>query len=959
MVVKNQSARRSRLLAGAAWAVTLVAGGAAHAQTTDTQTEEQDIITVTGSRTITDGFSAPSPLTVIGAEQYDLRGGSDVAVILNELPAFTSSITPEATGINLINGGANVIELRGLGAQRALTLVNGRRFVFGASRDLAVDLNALPTALIDRVEVVTGGASAVYGSDAVSGVVNIIYDEDYEGVRATAQYGVSSREDAEQLLLSLAAGTTFAKGRGHVSLGLDYVDSEGTFERDRDFSSRGTTLIPNSADTGPNDGIPAQIVADNVRLFVASPEGVPFTTGGGLFIDPSTGLPAQFSPTGALQPFNPGAVVGTGVTGQSIGGDGVSATFEDFLPQIVPVERFSATGTARFDLSDRLTAFAEATFSQSEAEQLQGSYFDVPGDALIPLNSPAVPPALAGALFAAGEQAFVFGRVYTDLPPIRQTMDRQIYRVAGGFEGELGDSWRWNAYAQFGTTESEAVYPTNRITSNFLAAIGAISPVTLTPLFPCTGECVPLNIFGSGQASQEAIDYVFDRTVVEDATLEQTVLAADIAGDLMQLPAGPLKVAAGIEYREESIDTEVDERVTAGDTFLNPFFPINGELDVTEVFGEANIPLIAGAPLAEDLSVNVAARYTDYSTVGGVTTWKLGSSWAPTDAVRLRGSVSQDIRAPNLRELFQSGGGGVLFVDDPCQTPLAGSNEQVNCDAAGIPPNVPAGLGFNFSNIIGNPDLSEETADTYTIGVVFQPTAVPGLSVSLDWFDIEIQDAIAAVDSQDIIDQCFGSAAFPNAFCGQIERSPLTGEIVSVTSEFQNLDTLETRGLDVEVVYDTPLSRLGLPDTSGDLRLRWIATFLDELVETPGGTGTTPIDRTGEVGNAEVRWNLDATYRNGAFHGFSQIRYIGESAIDNTLTVEDSALREVGAEVYWNLAGGVSFDARGRAFDLTLGVNNVTDNEPPFVPTSDPFFTDASVYDVRGRYYFVRLSAQL
>ena len=676
---------RMALMAGVGALAAGLTAGSVQAQTEDQNESSADVVVVTGTRIAADGFSAPSPVTVVGSEQYEVRGATDVAGILNELPAFTSSITPESTGINLINGGANVIELRGLGSQRALTLVNGRRFVFGASRDLAVDINALPTALIDRVEVVTGGASAIYGSDAVSGVVNIIYDDDFEGLRATAQHGVSDESDAEQVLFAVAAGAKFANGRGYASVGLDYADGEGTFQRDRAFSSRNTALIPNVADTGPSDGIPAQVVAEDVRLFVVSDEGVPLTLGSGLFFLPGTPIPGQFSPTGALQPFNPGAVIGTGVTGQAIGGDGASSTFEDILPQIVPVERFSATGTARFILSDTMTAFGEATFAQSEAEQRQGFYFDAPGDAIIPINSPAVPPELAGAIFGAGEQAFVFGRVYRDLPQIRQTMDRQTYRIAAGLEGELGGSWDWNAYAQYGQTESEAVYPTNRITSNFLAAIGAINPVTFEPLFPCTGDCVPLNIFGSGQASPAAIDYVFDPTVVEDATLEQTVIAADVTGDLAQLPAGPLKVAAGIEYRDESIDTDVDERVSAGDTFLNPFFPIRGSLDVTEVFGEANIPLLVDQVGAEDLSVNLALRYTDYSTVGGVTTWKVGSSWAPVDSLRLRGGISRDIRAPNLRELFQAGGGGVLFVNDPCQTPLEGSAEQANCATAGNP----------------------------------------------------------------------------------------------------------------------------------------------------------------------------------------------------------------------------------------------------------------------------------
>lgn len=949
----------------AATAMALCAGGGAHGQDSNDGDDDVERIAITGSRTITDGFAAPSPVTVLGASQYEYRGGADIADILNELPAFNSAVTPDSTGINLINGGANVIDLRGLGANRALTLVNGRRFVFGASRDLAVDFNVLPTALIERVEVVTGGASAVYGSDAVSGVVNVIYDEDFEGLRATLQGGISQEGDSEQGLFSLAAGTRFAQGRGHVSVGLDYEDRSGFRQGDRDFSSRGTALIPNAADMGPNDGVPAQIVAQDVGIFVVTEQGVPLTTTGGFFIDPATGLPQQFTPQGGLAPFNPGMIVGTGAEGLAIGGDGVTQNFEETLQQTVPLERLAVTGTASYALTNTLTAFAEATYADTEAEQRQSFYFFTPSDAVIvPVNSPAVPPGVAQGVFDAGEQAFILSRAFTDLPPIDQTLERQTYRIAGGLEGTFQETWRWSAYGQFGRTDSEAVYPNQLITSNFLAAVGAVSPITGQPLFECVAPCAPLNVFGSGQASPEAVDFVFDPTVVEDAQLEQIVAAAEVAGEAFALPAGPLAVAAGFEYRDESIESAVDERVTAGDTFLNPFFPIDGSFDLWEIFGEANIPLIADKPFADELSVNVAARYTDYSTVGGVTTWKVGSSWAPIPDLRLRGSVSRDIRAPNLRELFQAGGGGVLFVDDPCQNPLEGSVEETNCAAAGIPPNVPSGLGFNFSNITGNPDLDEESADTFTIGLVYRPQWLEGFSLSLDWFQIDIEDAIVAVAPQEIINQCFGAATFPNAFCGQIERNPLSGEIQTVTSEFENLDTFETSGLDVEIVYDTPLSRLGAPlgyaNAPGDLRLRWVATFLDEFTQTPGAAGAVPIDLAGEVGNADVQWNLNGIYSVGPFTGFTQVRYIGESTIDNALTREQSALLEVDPEVYWDLSGSVRLEPAGRQVDLTVGVDNVLNNEPPFAPTpGNIFFTEASVYDVRGRFFFVRASLEL
>ncbi len=957
------AAFKAALLAGAAFSAP-----AAYAQDADEPQAGGDIITVTGSRVQRDGFSKPTPVSVIGAEQYDLRITNSVADLLNEAPAFAPSSTPTSTGISLLASGANILDLRGLGTNRVLTLVDGRRFISGGTRSNGVDLNALPSALIDRVEVVTGGAASVYGSDAVAGVVNVIYKEDYEGAAIEAFGGVSSEGDAERVDVSGAFGRRF-NDRLHIQAGFDYADSEGFFQRDREYSNRGTALIPNPADTGPNDGIPAQITATNVTVPVVSDFGVPLALVGPSLsptpipVDPANPFAAflQFGPNGTLVPFNPGQIVDPAL-GAAIGGDGVHPTAEPFLQHEVPVERFSATADLTYALTDDTDFFLETTISLVDSNNQQAPFFDLPGEVIIPANNPFVPPELQAALAALGAPAFTYGRLYTEYEPLQQTSERDTYRIATGLEGEFR-GWSWETYYQYGRTESEIIYNVNRIQSNFLAAVGALNPATLQPFAPCVDPCVPLNLFGPNAADPAALDFVFQPTLVEDATLQQHVAAGVISGEPFALPAGPVGVAAGVEYRREDIESVVGERFQAGDTFINPFFPIDGDFNVVELFGETVVPILADKPFAENLELNAAVRYADYSSVGGTVTWKVGASWLPVEGFRVRSTVSRDIRAPNISELFQPGGGGVIFVQDPCSAAQRASNPtfDANCTALGLPTAPPPAFGFQESNILGNPDLSEETADTFTIGAVVQPPAIPGLSISLDYFDIQIDDAIAVLGVQEVVTGCYTSADPLNEpFCAQVQRNGL-GQIDSVNSNFLNLNQLSTSGIDFEVRYGTRLADLGLPEALGRIDVNLTGTWLDSFEQITGGpTGGAVIDNTGEIGLSEWQWNLSAQHTVGDFTGFLQVRYIGEADNNNQDTIEQIDVQVVDPEVYLNLSARyrlpVSLGAESAV--LFAGVDNVTNNEPPFLPSENPFFTDGATYDVRGRFYRAGVSLE-
>ena len=890
---------------------------------------ELDTVVVTASR-IQSGFEAPTPVTVVSADEIKNAGAPNVAAYLNTLPSFTATVAPASTGQASRNNGANYIDLRGLGPNRTLLLVDSRRHV-PTSSDGTVNLNVVPSLAISRVDVVTGGASAAWGADAVSGVVNIVLDDQLVGVRAQAQYGVSQRGDAINYRLGGAFGGRFADDRGHVMFAFEYERDRGIgAQSDRSWGRERWGIVDNNADRTRTDGIPARLITRGVNLYVA--------TEGGLILGPGPIANTAFGPGGTLLTYAPGVNV---APPYSVDGDG--ANMGQYAALSVPYERFSLFGRSRYDLSDKVQAYFEGSYAHTRSVQPTVQSFDFP--ITIRADNPYIPAALRTRLTANNISSFGLYRLNTDLGFVTADSTYDTYRVVGGLKGDLNADWSWDAYYQYGRTNYENRQLNNRIQQNYRYAVDAVvNPAsgavvcraTLTGQAP---GCAPLNLFGAGSPSQAGIAYV-NGTGFLHQTFEQKVAAASIQGRPLQLPAGPLEVAFGAEYREESVASQADE-LSQNDAFLIVNAkPVSGAFNVKEAFAEAVVPLVRDAPFAHSLEVNAAARYTDYSTTGSVTTWKVGGNWSPFEDLRFRGVRSRDIRAPNIAELFTSTRLSFANVNDPVRG------------------------GSPFIQVItqGNRNLAPEKADTTTIGVAYSPSWVSGLRMSVDWYNIDIAGAINTLSPQVVVNLC---AAGNSALCSAVTRSA-NGDITAVTSQQFNVARLETTGIDFEVAYRRSLAE-HLPAIGGDVSLRWLGSFVQDRTFSPDGR--TKLQKAGEVNPNDTiplaapnwRWTAQAGWERGPVTLNLTSRYVGKANYDNTYTAEDINDNTVKARLYFDLSGRYRLNALGRAdLELSAGVRNLLDKDPPPVPINfiDTYMTNPYFYDVVGRFFFAGVNAK-
>ncbi len=695
------------LLAGLAFAAPAQAGG----QDEEAAPAEGEII-VTATRAGRDGSDAPTPTTAIGADFIEASIRPNVADVINLLPQASVSATPRSTIGNSINAGANLINLRALGTARTLVLLDGRRVAPSTIVGAGVDINVLPTALLKRVDVVTGGASAIWGSDAMAGVVNFVLDHDFTGLKANVEGGVSGQGDGEYYQGELAWGTGFAGGRGHLLLSAQYADvGRVGGPAGRDWY-KGYKVIANQAFTA-GSGLPTRAILPGVGLAQA--------TGGGLITaGPLRGI--QFGPGGVPLPFSFGYASGS----VSVGG-----TAEDWggnMEVQSPVWNASAYGRLSYELTPAITAFAEYSFSRAKATFTQVPYWRL-ANITIQRDNAFLHPDVATRMTNAAVTNFQMGSYNPDIGPATGVNDRRFQRWVAGLYGELGGGWEWDVYYQGGRTHLIIDVFDNPIAANYNLAIDAVRSngaiVCRSTLANPTNGCIPLNIFGVGSGAPAAIKYVTG-TEHHDQYLDQDVVAASIRGEPLALPGGPLSVAAGFEYRREEFFMTADPISAAGGFFLNNFKAAAGDFDVKEAFAEVVAPVLGDLPLIEELSLNGAVRFTDYSSSGSITTWKLGGIWDVDGALRFRGTLSRDIRAPNLYEIYQPSATFTQSVNDPV------TNTSYN--ATIVTP--------------GNNQLLPEVADTKSLGLVYQPRWAPGLLLSADYFDISIKDAIGSPRSR-------------------------------------------------------------------------------------------------------------------------------------------------------------------------------------------------------------------
>jgi iron complex outermembrane receptor protein len=1000
----SSSKHRSVLMLSSALTAVLFAG-AAPALAEDATSVE---LVVTGSRIARSGFTTPTPVTVLGSQQLENLNVTNAAVVLNQLPAFRPSTNPQTNGFGSFNVGGQFINLRGLGVSRNLVLVDGRRFP-PVTREGTADLNLIPSGLIERLDVVTGGASAAYGSDAVAGVVNIILAKRLNGLRGQLDAGVSEAGDGADYHAFLAGGADFGGGKGHIIAGGEWDKQLGIGSCfTREWCKPSVAALSNTG--GAATGLPPLVRSDNNGGFLPNQSGVIsalnntgtqgvntaairalFGTGG-----------VTFDTTGQAVPFHQGSLAsGTSM----IGGDLTPS--QQFTQVLVPSERHTLYSHAEYAFSDKLTGFLEGSYGHTEGVTLQSVYFGNPlsifvDNPFIPAQIrallPGAPAASANpsgtrpgppAQVVSSAAAFNLARL-GDRRGISSS-DADSWRIAGGFNGKLTDTWGWDAYYQYAHTNRTQAVANALVTgasrvinrpgsggvsdpaslAYFLWAIDAvynpadaalpasqrriICRVTISPdpaLRAAAAGCQPLNPFGKGRASDASLDYVY-RDLIEDISISQHVAAVNLRGELFNLPGGPLAVAAGGEYRRDSTRLVHDQLSNSFAYFQNFGADYDARQSVIEGYVEGDAPLLRDAPLAHSLNLNGAVRQTHYSIkgVGGsnhlpgentidATTWKVGIVWEPTDWLRLRATRSRDIRAPNFFELFQASASNFTALTNRLQP----GNPTV------FPPQVNG----------GNPDLQAEKASTWTVGAVLAPRAgmLEGLRASADYYDIKVDGFISSAGgAQSIIDRC---AAGNQSNCDLIVRDN-ANNIQEVRNINLNLQWLRTKGLDIEADYRLPLEKLshGMP---GSLDFRTLVTL---TFESATNTYGVVVDRAGETGAAGIPdylINSSVTYASGPISATLQARYIPDGLFDASRVGPDQpgySLTNVNAitdnhvdgRLYFNLYGSYNILHSGeRRLQVFGTVNNLFNNDPPSAPQLG-YSTNPIYFDQIGRQF--------
>jgi iron complex outermembrane receptor protein len=853
-----------------------------------------DII-VTGSRIQRGGFDLPTPTTVVGEEELRLGDRPSIAQALNDIPQFRPSATPATTTGNT-NAAASSADLRGLGSGRTLTLLNGHRFT-GSN-----DLNIIPQNIVKRVDIVTGGASAAWGSGAVAGVVNIILDDDLTGWKAGLSTGISSRGDGHRYGGDLAWGTDFADGRGHFMVAGEYQDDKGAFDR----KSR-----PNMS-AGVFQRADGQLVlADDVNYTILN-------RGGSILSTSVVPYNLAFNPDGSVGPLP----LGSETFGQlTVGGNGQHVY--DYLSVSTPYERINGFARVSYEFSPALKVWAHASFNRMKADF--GFFPDTPVVVVMPDNAFLTQTAKTQLAAAGVNGPFLLGRFLDDVGPdkiLNYSYTRRNIETAIGLEGSFGGGWKYDIYYNHGELRNDQTLANQRITANFNKAIDA---VLVNGVATCRvnadastanddAACKPLNLLGNGNISDAARAYAFGSGGTVSTTKLDTA-GFSISGQPFSLWAGPVDIAAGGDFRwEEFVTSYVDPLSLARALTPLSFAGTNGGFNVKEFFGEINIPLLNVEGTAK-LEVNGAARYSDYSTSGGIWTWKGGATLRLVNDILLRAVYSRDIRSASIAELYTGRATNLGPVNDPYR-----NNELVSSVTS-------------FTG--GNPALNPETSNTLTVGGSYSPGFAPGLRFSVDYYKIDIKGVIVTPTNQQVVDRC--RADLPNDnLCGGVLTRGADGKIASLTRTFTNLAQYKTDGLDMEAAYRMSLG-------SGALNLRLLATHVfslnlagQELAGVVGGDTpfSTPKWRvTGMVGYEDDMLGLDGRLRYVAGGIFSrQVGPNGKTLLNN----------DISARAYLDL--GARFKIKG-GFTFYMNVNNVLDRAPPKSQYVNPN------YDVIGRYY--------
>lgn len=973
--------------------------GVSIAQEDENINEDETVekIQITGSRIATTNVVSSSPVITVDAELFDIRGTTDTVDLINTLPAFfadqTTAFANGATGTSTAN-------LRGLGAQRTLVLVDGKRLPPGGPlAGFAQDLNLIAPQLVERTEVVTGGASAVYGSDAIAGVVNFITRKNFEGVEFDLQYGVNQSDndsgfwaqrltdigetpaegtvtDNQTVQFNMIVGTNTADGRGNITGYFNYSRNNGVQQADRDFAQCATAPVGEDdlACLGSNQGpFPTTFVVD----------------GTGYSLQGDNSLTEGFTNAYNFNPFN---------------------------PIRREVERFNIGFKGNYDITDDLTVYTDFGYTSSQSPQVIAPSAAF-GSTINRVNcdNPLLTDEMSSIICAPDRidengyaqaqvrRRFVEGGGRTD------DRTRTNFFSVNGLKGTINDTFDWDLFVQYSETRLQRTQFNQVTLANLQNSLDIVSdPVSGDPTCRSVVDgsdpnCIPfVTAFSATAEFDPALQTYLDTPTLTVGTGKQTIVGGTISGDLydygIKSPFADDAVSAlfGFEFRRDELIQQADGIAAAGNLVGSggATVPTNGETRVAEYFFEASIPLISGVTGIEQLNLTTAYRYSDYESTnnlndiqGGVLdtdTYALGMAWVPVDDVRVRAQFQRAVRAPNINELFLPQNAGLTSLTDPCagSSPTATQAECANTGLAGdlygvVPPD------SGQLNVLtgGNPNLTPEKSDTVTVGVVYQPSQIEGLMVSLDYFDIVVEDAIGNVPAATSLEQCLTTGQA--AFCDLIQRGPdgsltfFPREQAFIATASANIAEFGTEGVDAQIQYSYDLEEYG------SLSFNYNATYL-MAIDTTTLPGTASFDCAGWYGqscenpNPEYRHNLVATWRTPYDVTASLIwRYFGETelvgSVDNGFTAEGATGSITKA------APSISTDLDGQSYlDLTVfydftenmtiraGINNLMDEDPPIVTTfgapgtgtNVEANTIAGVYDAGGRVMFLGLNAR-
>ena len=965
----------ARALASAVLLVAMPAAAQTNASPAEPKASE---IVVTGSRIARPDFAAPNPIVSYGAAAIQQSGSTNVTSFLQRVPALINSIDNSRSAGNAQGDGAigqaglNLLDLRGLGTNRTLVLVNGRRHVASQFDTAAVDINTIPTDLIERVDVLTGAVSAVYGADGVSGVVNFVLKRNFDGVSARSQFGISSRGDAANRFASIIAGHSFAGGRGNVTLAYEYNAENPLSNDDRSYlrSDRRVFFVNNANYVPGQAGSYVKIPTTDNRYFGYYFDGDGVRQPGGSFRG-IIKIGDQFF-RGDGQPYIFGAQDQT--NDYSNGGDDspVAGYIGDILPK---TRRHAANLLAHFDVSDAFKLSGEAKFVQITTRTLSsysGSYPD-----RIALDNPFIPANILAAAQAAGLSTVDVYRNNFDLPRRGEEDRRRTWRGVLDATGRISDHASYDVSYTYGRTDVRATKLNDRFVGRFLDALDAVRDPSGQIVCRSAGAradgCLPYNPFGENVADPSSFGY-FLGNPASKARIQQHVVNATLTGDFGQfftLPGGPVQFAAGGEYRSESSRFSPAVSLTDG-SFYNPDAGIydenivptasKGQFDVWELFGELNVPLLKDRPFAHLLSVGAAGRYSRYSTVGSTKAYQFNGIYAPVADVSFRGSYGRSVRAPNISELFRPRTGASDFISDPCYTQNRGQGTQfrvANCEAliraAGGNPDTFTNANNPDANLNipgvqqGNPNLRAEVARTWTAGIVLRPSFVPRLQIGVDWYDIRLKDAINLASATDIANLCVDSPTTDNPYCATVSRRQGTGYVNGYTVQPQNVAAFKTAGAELNISYLIPTARLGRFD------VRLVGGYLHKLSQLPL-PGAVLVDNLDQPFRPKYNITFSPTWTIGALTLAYNLRW--QSSVRRFSRIETASNADYVDPRYFRFKELWQHDLQASVLandriSFTAGVTNLTDQKPDI-----GFETNVPISPL-GRYLYAGVKVNL